>query len=133
MSDQFSAESVDSSLVSQLARHSNVKYGLEPTPDLETIGESNHETKARSDICSDHCGGADVSHRRIVGQRRWWPGVAMAAVTVAMAAATVVMAAGTLPVTGAVTMRAATTAGIMVITRAATTLVIMATTRRAVT
>ena len=56
--------------------------------------------------------------------------VAMAAVTVA---ATVVMAAGTLPVTGAVTMRAATTAGIMVITRAATTLDIMATTRRAVT
>ena len=47
--------------------------------------------------------------------------VAMAAVTVAMAAATVVMAAGTLLVTGAVTMRAATTAGIMVTTRAATT------------
>ena len=66
MSDQFSAESVDSLLVS----HSNVKYGLEPTPELETIGESNHEAKARPDICSDHCGGVDVSHRRIVGQRR---------------------------------------------------------------
>ena len=73
VSDQFSAERVDSSLLSQLARHSNVKYGLEPTPELETIVESNHETKARSDICSDRCGGADVSHRRIVGQRRWWP------------------------------------------------------------
>jgi hypothetical protein len=48
-------------------------------------------------------------------------------------AATVAMAAGTLVVTEAVTMRAATTAGIMVTTRAATTVVIMATTRRAVT
>ena len=50
--DQFSAESVDLRLLSQLARHSSVIHGLEPTPELETIGESNYETKARSDICS---------------------------------------------------------------------------------
>jgi predicted ATPase len=35
VSDQFSTEGVDSSLLSQLARHSNVKYGFEPTRCIE--------------------------------------------------------------------------------------------------
>ena len=59
MSDQFSTEGVDSSLLSQLARHSNVKYGLEPTRCIE---EATTEIKTTTEGWSE----AGVS--RIAGE-----------------------------------------------------------------
>ena len=62
MSDQFSTEGVDSSLLSQLARHSNVKYGLEPTRCIE---EATTEIKTTTEGLSE----AGVS--RIVAKSGW--------------------------------------------------------------
>jgi hypothetical protein len=59
VSDQFSTEGVDSSLLSQLARHSNVKYGLEPTRCIE---EPTTEIKTTTEGWSE----AEVS--RIAGE-----------------------------------------------------------------
>ena len=62
MSDQFSTEGVDSSLLSQLARHSNVKYGLEPTRCIE---------EAITEIKTTTEGWSEAGVSRIVAKSGW--------------------------------------------------------------
>jgi hypothetical protein len=62
VSDQFSTEGVDSSLLSQLARHSNVKYGFEPTRCIE---EATTEIKTTTE------GWSEAGVGRIVAKSGW--------------------------------------------------------------